>query len=158
MGTKYNISCKNCNHTFCNLREGIGRLYRPENVFISCDFGVNNSPLIYSILEKEDVIKKQVEKLMSKGAIPISYNHHLHRCASCNNLESKFYFCLKTSKQNHDEEYYEPAHHCSCCNNILELAEIDEKKIASKIDKASEWNCPKCGHFEIDKVIITHWD
>lgn len=167
MGTKSHISCRNCNHTFYDLNEGVGKLYHPENIFI----GINRSPIIYSILGKEDSIKEQVEELILNGAIPIANTHHLYRCTSCNNLESKFYFSLKTSKQYHDKEYYVPTYYCASCNHVLQLAKIEKMRIISpashknninatllESDKVSEWNCPKCGHFEIARQITIRWD
>ncbi|ACD23505.1 hypothetical protein CLL_A2077 [Clostridium botulinum B str. Eklund 17B (NRP)] len=157
MGRRYTIKCSNCNYNKC-LTLGIGMLYSTKNVFYKSDF--NNSKPMLETLVRSKRIKENVLKLIDSGGIPSeNYKHNVYCCTNCNEIYSRFYFCIIS-----EGKVYEPEYHCSKCKRILNKVRIISEKDNLKIfdeHKEYSWKCPICGcnKLEIDNDSgILMWD
>ncbi|MBY7026288.1 hypothetical protein HYI08_13885 [Clostridium botulinum] len=157
MGRRYTIKCSNCNYNK-RLTLGIGMLYSTKNVFYKNDF--NNSKPMLETLVRSKRIKENALKLIDSGGIPNeNYKHNVYCCTNCNEIYSRFYFCIVS-----EGKVYEPEYHCSKCKRILNKVRIISEKDNLKIfdeHKEYSWKCPICGcnKLEIDNDSgILMWD
>ncbi|NFH70750.1 hypothetical protein FDC35_16060 [Clostridium botulinum] len=157
MGRRYTIKCSNCNYNK-RLALGIGMLYSTKNVFYKNDF--NNSKPMLETLVRSKRIKENALKLIDSGGIPSeNYEHNVYCCTNCNEIYSRFNFCII-----YEGKVYEPEYHCSKCKRILNKVGIISEKDNLKIfdeHKEYSWKCPICGcnKLEIDNDSgILMWD
>ncbi|WP_252254115.1 hypothetical protein [Clostridium sp. ZBS12] len=155
MGRKYTIKCSNCNYNKCLT---LGMLYFTKNIFYKSDF--NNCKPMLEILVRSKRIKENALKLIDSGGIPSeNYKHNVYCCTNCNEIYSRFYFCIIS-----EGKVYEPEYHCSKCKRILNKVRIISEKDNLKIfdeHKEYSWKCPICGcnKLEIDNNSgILMWD
>ncbi len=130
------------------------------NTIDDAEISFNNSKPMLETLVRSKRIKENALKLIDSGGIPSeNYKHNVYCCTNCNEIYSRFYFCII-----YEGKVYEPEYHCSKCKRILNKVRIISEKDNLKIfdeHKEYSWKCPICGcnKLEIDNDSgILMWD